>query len=106
MQMMDQALKAFVNENPNDARAVVPQDKAVDQLNKQLHRELSGYMVENTKNIERCLNLMVISKSIERIADHAKNIAELVVYLCDAQDIRHHSRPPESPSRYGAARNS
>lgn len=105
MQMMDQALKAFVNEDAGAARAVVPQDKAVDQLNKQLHRELSSYMVENTKNIGRCLNLMVISKSIERIADHAKNIAELVVYLCDAQDIRHHSRL-DAPSRYGTARNS
>ena len=51
------------------------------------------------------LNLMVISKSIERIADHAKNIAELAVYLCDAQDIRHHSRP-DAPSRYGTARDS
>ncbi len=98
MGMMDQALKAFVNADADAARAIVPQDKAVDQLNKKLHRELSSYMVENSKNIGRCLNLMVISKSIERIADHAKNIAEVVVYLCDAQDIRHHSRaelPPE-----------
>ena len=96
MEMMDQALKAFVNGDAASARAVVPKDKTVDQINKQLHRELSSYMVENPKNISRCLNLMVISKSIERIADHAKNIAELVVYLCDAEDIRHMGNLPTS----------
>ena len=89
MDMMDQALKAFVNEDADSARAVIPQDKAVDELNRQLHAELSNYMVKESKFVTRCLNLMVISKSIERIADHAKNIAEVVVYLCEATDIRH-----------------
>ena len=89
MEMMDQALKAFVNSDSESARAVIPQDRTVDLLNKQLHRELSSYMVENPQNIGRCLNLMVISKCIERIADHAKNIAEFAVYLNEAEDIRH-----------------
>ncbi len=89
MEMMDQALKAFVHSDTESARAVIPQDRTVDRLNKQLHRELSSYMVENPKNIGRCLNLMVISKCVERIADHAKNIAEFAVYLSDAEDIRH-----------------
>lgn len=97
MEMMDQALKAFVNSDAESAQAVIPMDKAVDRINKQMHRELSSYMVENPKNISRCLNLMVISKSIERIADHAKNIGEVVVYLCDAKDIRHASN--EGPTR-------
>ena len=96
MEMMDQALKAFVNGDAESAQAVIPMDKAVDRINKQMHRELSSYMVENPKNISRCLNLMVISKSIERIADHAKNIGEVVVYLCEAKDIRHASN--ESPT--------
>ena len=48
-------------------------------------------MVERPSNISRCLNLMVISKSLERIADHATNIAEEVVYLYEAKDIRHTS---------------
>jgi phosphate transport system protein len=61
----------------------------VDALNKQLHRELASFMVESRDNIPRCLNLMVISKSIERIADHATNIAEEVVYLLEGKDIRH-----------------
>lgn len=89
MQMMDQALTAFVNGNAESARAVIREDKAVDQFNKQLHRELSSYMVEKPKNISSYLNLMVISMNIERIADHAKNVAEVVGSLCDAEDIRH-----------------
>ncbi len=91
MAMMDQALKAFVNEDADSARAVIPQDKAVDALNRQLHSELTDHMVKDPKSITRCLNLMVISKSIERIADHAKNIGEVVVYLCEATDIRHNT---------------
>jgi phosphate transport system protein len=46
-------------------------------------------MVENPSTISRCLNLMTVSKSLERVADHAANIAEEVVYLCEARDIRH-----------------
>jgi phosphate transport system protein len=89
MQMLNEALDAFVNHNPTKARAVVPQDKEVDAINRQLHRELVSYMIEKPNTITRCLNLMVISKSIERIADHATNIAEEVVYLYEGRDIRH-----------------
>ena len=59
-------------------------------------------MVERPSNISRCLHLMVISKSLERIADHATNIAEEVVYLYEAKDIRHTSSKAdeiENPSR-------
>ena len=89
LEMLDDALDAFVNANPEKARAVIPCDKEVDALNRQLHRELSSYMVERPTTITRCLNLMVISKSLERIADHATNVAEEVVYLYEAKDIRH-----------------
>jgi phosphate transport system protein len=89
LEMLKDALDSFVNRDTTKARAVVPRDKEVDQLNKQLHRELSSYMVERPSNISRCLNLMVISKSLERVADHATNIAEEVVYLYEARDIRH-----------------
>ena len=89
LRMLGDALDAFVNRNPAKARAVVPRDKEVDQLNKQLHRELVAYMIEKPATITRCLNLMVISKCLERIADHATNIAEEVVYLHEAIDIRH-----------------
>ncbi len=87
--MLRDALDAFVRAQPARAREIVPRDKEVDQLNKQLHRELASFMVENPATITRCLNLMVISKSLERIADHATNIAEEVVYLYEGLDIRH-----------------
>lgn len=89
LEMLRDGLTSFVNRDPEKARAVVPRDKEVDDLNRQLHRELSSYMVERPSNISRCLALMVISKSLERIADHATNIAEEVVYLYEAKDIRH-----------------
>ena len=89
MEMLEDALDAFVNRNPEKARAVIPRDKEVDALNKQLHRELASYMVEKPNTITRCLSLMVISKRLERIADHAKNVAEEVVFLYEGRDIRH-----------------
>src|SRR4051812_27036157 len=89
LEMLRDAITAFVNREPDKARAVVPRDSDVDDLNRQLHRELSSYMVERPTTITRCLHLMVISKAIERIADHATNIAEEVVYLYEAKDIRH-----------------
>lgn len=89
LEMLRDAITAFVNREPERARAVVPRDQDVDDLNRQLHRELSSYMVESPVTITRCLRLMVISKSIERIADHATNVAEEVVYLYEAKDIRH-----------------
>lgn len=99
LEMLDDALGAFVNKDTARARAVVPRDKDVDLLNKQLQRELSSYMVEKPNTISRCLNLMTISKAIERIADHAANIAEEVVYLYEARDIRHeHSGTPPHPA--------
>jgi phosphate transport system protein len=89
LEMLKDALEAFVTRDTEKARAVVLRDKQVDQINKQLHRELSSYMVERPSTITRCLNLMVISKSLERVADHAANVAEDVVYLYEARDIRH-----------------
>ncbi len=61
----------------------------MDALNKQIHEILAQHMVANPDTIGRCLNWMVACKSLERIADHAKNVAEEVVFLYEAQDIRH-----------------
>lgn len=88
-QMLKHALDAFVNQDAAAARAIIPQDKAIDLLNKQNHQQLADQMIKDPGAVTRCLNLMVISKSLERIADHAKNVAEEVVYLCEARDIRH-----------------
>jgi phosphate transport system protein len=89
VEMLKGALDAFVNQDPATARALIPQDKEIDALNKQNHRLLAEEMVKDPDTVMRCLDVMVISKSLERIADHAKNVAEEVVYLCEARDIRH-----------------
>ena len=99
LSMLKDGLDAFVNGTVAQALAVIPRDKEVDAINKQLHRELVSYMIERPPTITRCLNLMVISKSLERIADHATNIAEEVVYLYEGRDIRHSGKSgaPQSP---------
>jgi phosphate transport system protein len=89
LDMLRDAISAFINRQTELARSVIPRDRDVDDLNRQLHRELSSFMVERPTTITRCLHLMVISKAIERIADHATNIAQEVVYLYEARDIRH-----------------
>jgi phosphate transport system protein len=89
VQMLKGSLDAFVNHDAATARALIPKDKEVDALNKQIHRALAHQMIEDPDAITRCLHLMVVSKSLERIADHATNVAEEVVYLTEALDIRH-----------------
>jgi phosphate transport system protein len=87
--MLKESLDAFVNRKAELARTVIPRDKEVDALNRQVYRELSSFMVEDPSTITRCLHLMTVSKCLERVADHATNIAQEVVYLCEARDIRH-----------------
>jgi len=87
--MVKDALDSFVQRDSAAARALIPRDKEVDALNKEIHQQLAQHMTENPDTIGRCLHWIVAAKSLERIADHAKNIAEEVVYLCEAQDIRH-----------------
>ena len=87
--MLRDALEAFVSGDMAKARGVIPRDLEVDLLNRQLHRELAGFMAESPATITRSLHLMTVSKALERIADHAKNIAEDTVYLHEATDIRH-----------------
>lgn len=89
LQLLKGSLDAFVGQDAAAARALIPQDKEVDLLNKQNHQLLADRMIKNPEAVTRCLSLMVISKSLERIADHGKNVAEEVVYLCEAKDIRH-----------------
>ena len=89
LDMLKTALDSFVNRDPAVARSVIPRDKEVDALNRQINKELAQHMIENRDTILRCLSLIIVSKSLERIADHAKNVAEEVVFLYEAQDIRH-----------------
>jgi phosphate transport system protein len=89
IEMLRDALDCFLHGDTEKALAVVRRDAEVDAINKQLYRELSSYMIENPKTTTRALELMFISKSLERVADHACNIAEEMVFLAKAQDIRH-----------------
>lgn len=89
IEMLRGALDCFINGDSEGAIAVVKRDAEVDAINRQLYRELSSYMIENPQTTSRALELMFISKSIERIADHASNIAEEMVFLNKAEDIRH-----------------
>lgn len=99
LSMLKAALDAFVNRDSAAARAIVPRDKEVDALHKDIQRQLIAFMTEHPESIARCLHLLTAVKSLERIADHATNIAEEVVYLCEAQDIRHTGkiRQPAQP---------
>ena len=87
--MVRDALNAFVHGDPVAARAIIPRDKEVDALNQQILQTLIKHMMADPQIIGRSLHWIVAAKSLERIADHAKNIAEEVVYLYEAQDIRH-----------------
>jgi phosphate transport system protein len=89
--MLRDAITAFVDRLPDLAQGIVPRDKKVDELHRQLNRELTSYMIEDPGTITRALRLMAVARSLERIADHAKNIAEEVYYLYAAIDIRHTS---------------
>lgn len=93
-EMLAESLDSFINGDSTRARAIIPRDKEVDALNKQIHRELTALIAESPANATRCINLMAISKRLERVGDHAKNIAEEVVYLNEARDIRHTQRVP------------
>ena len=87
--LLKSSLDAFVNRDSVAARALIPRDKEINAMHKQIQSQLIAHMKESPDNIARCLNLLVAVKSLERIADHAKNIAEEVVFLYEAEDIRH-----------------
>jgi phosphate transport system protein len=87
--MLRDGITAFVDRNPALAQEIIKRDKEVDQINKQLARELLSYMLEDPHTITRALNLTIVARCLERIADHCKNIAEEVYYLYSAIDIRH-----------------
>ena len=87
--MLHQALDAFVNRNVEQARAVLAADDAVDALHVQIFRELLTYMVEEPKNISRAMRIAFIAKYLERIGDHATNLAQMVIFMCEGRDVRH-----------------
>jgi phosphate transport system protein len=88
--MTKDALDSFVRRDPELARDVLRRDDAVDQLKDQVFRELLTYMMADPGTIQRALCLILISRNLERVADHATNIAEDVIFLVEARDVRHH----------------
>ena len=87
--MVKEALDAFVKREPRLAIEVLQADAAVDELNVQLFRELLTYMIEEPKNVSRALRITFIAKYLERVADHATNIAQMVIFMCEGRDVRH-----------------
>lgn len=94
--MVKESIDAFVKEDAKLARKVITDDDIVDDLMEQVFRELLSFMVENPDTISRAIRLSFIAKSLERVADHATNIAELVVYLVEGKIIRHTSPPVQN----------
>ena len=94
--MVKECLEAFVKEDIEIAWKVTDEDEKVDHLTEQIFRELLTYMSEDLKTISRATRLLFISKYLERLADHAVNIAELVIFLVEGRIIRHLKYPEKS----------
>lgn len=94
--MVKESIDAFVKEDAALARKVLKDDDLVDDLMEQIFRELLSFMIENPHTISRAIRLSFVAKYLERIADHATNMAELVVYLVEGKIIRH-TAPPVFP---------
>lgn len=88
--MTRDALDSFVRRDAALARDVLARDDKVDQLKDRVFRVLLTHMMADPGTIERALGLILISRNLERIADHATNIAEEVIFLVEAKDVRHH----------------
>ena len=93
--MVREALDAFVARDVERAQRVIEQDRVVDAYYAQVFRELLTYMMENPRNIHRATRLQSIAKYLERIGDHATNLAEMVVFMVKGKDIRHLGRLEE-----------
>ncbi len=87
--MLRQALDAFARLDANAALGVVKQDRSVDDEFRSILRQLITFMMEDPRTITRCLEILFVAKAIERIGDHAKNMAEYVVYMVEGRDVRH-----------------
>ncbi len=88
--MLRDALDAFIRRDVGLAQSVLERDDDLDALKNQIFRELLTYMIETPTKIEPSLDLILVSRHLERIGDHATNIAEDVIFMVSARDVRHH----------------
>jgi phosphate transport system protein len=93
--MTRDSLDAFVRRDAGLARDILARDDEVDQLKDQIFRVLLTHMMADPGTIERALGLILVSRNLERIADHATNIAEDVIFVVEAKDVRHHHEDRE-----------
>ncbi|HDQ03352.1 MAG TPA: phosphate signaling complex protein PhoU [Deltaproteobacteria bacterium] len=94
-EMIENSLNAFIREDLELARKVRQQEQMVDDLNDQIFRELLTFMMEDSKAIHRAIFIMQVSKNLERIADHAQGIADMVTYMVTGESVRH-KKPEEN----------
>jgi phosphate transport system protein len=91
MKMLRDSLDSFLNEDSRQAKGVCESDDEVDSLADQILRELLTYMMEDPRAVSRAIQLMLVSRNLERIADLATNIAEEAIYIAEARVIKHHA---------------
>jgi phosphate transport system protein len=89
--MLHDALDAFVSRDLGAAQSVLDRDDTLDALKNQVFRELLTYMIGDPRTIEPSLDLILVSRHLERVGDHATNIAEDVIFIVAARDVRHHA---------------
>jgi phosphate transport system protein len=94
--MIRESLDAFVREDTDLALKVCKDDQQVDDLNSQIFREIISFMIEDPHTVSRAMKISSISKYLERIADHATNIAEMVIFMVKGKSIRHLKELPQS----------
>jgi phosphate transport system protein len=94
--MIRESLDAFVREDTDLALKVCKDDEEIDQLNSQIFREVISFMIEDPHTINRAMKISSISKYLERMADHATNIAEMVIFMAKGKSIRHMKDLPPS----------
>jgi phosphate transport system protein len=89
MSMFKDSINAYVRENVELAHSVCGRDKQLDDMNREANKKLTARMMEDTEQLHGYFNLLLISRALERVGDHAQNIAEDAVYAVAAEDIRH-----------------
>ena len=99
LKMLREALDAFVSKDVTLAQSVLRQDDWLDGLKDQIFRELMTYMLGDPHTIEPSIDLILISRHLERVGDHATNIAEDVIFIVEARDVRHRRTGPVAVER-------